>query len=67
MRSMTKEILTFVATIFSFMFCNIWATNVMKEPKIVKINDKLIVYENAARKITERVEKIIFLKIKMAF
>jgi hypothetical protein len=43
---MLKKHLIFLI-VFSFTVCNVWA-DIIKEPKIVKINDYLLVYEDAA-------------------
>jgi hypothetical protein len=52
---MLKKQLMFLI-IFSFTMCNGWA-DIIKEPKIVKINDYLLVYENVETEIIKNVRK----------
>jgi hypothetical protein len=52
---MLKKYLMFLI-VFSFIICNGWA-DIIKEPKIVKINDYLLVYENVEMEIIKNVRK----------
>ena len=52
---MLKKYLMFLI-VFSFTICNGWA-DIIKEPKIVKINDYLLVYENVEMGIIKNVRK----------
>ena len=52
---MLKKHLIFLI-VFSFTICNGWA-DIIKEPKIVKINDYLLVYENVEMGIIKNVRK----------
>lgn len=53
---MTKKYLMFLVVVLNFVFCNAWA-DIIEEPKIVKINDSLLVYKNVEINIVKKVKK----------